>query len=139
MKSRDVSLDIIRILACCMVVLMHSPIPSADAPGPFLTALSYLTAPCIGLFFMVSGALLLPVRQSYPEFLRSRMGRILGPTLFWTAVYVVLKLYQTPESVDLVRTNYHITAVRTTRQRHIMVYVHLDRLVSARTHNQSVD
>lgn len=104
MKSRDVSLDIIRILACCMVVLMHSPIPSADAPGPFLTALSYLTAPCIGLFFMVSGALLLPVRQSYPEFLSSRMGRILGPTLFWTAVYVVLKLYQTPESVDLIRT-----------------------------------
>lgn len=87
-----------------MVVLMHSPIPTDDAPGPFLAALSYLTAPCIGLFFMVSGALLLPVRQSYPAFLRRRMGKVLGPTLFWTAVYIAYKLYQAPDSIDLIHT-----------------------------------
>lgn len=87
-----------------MVVLMHSPIPTDGAPGPFLAALSYLTAPCIGLFFMVSGALLLPVRQSYPAFLRRRMGKVLGPTLFWTAVYIAFKLYQAPDSIDLIHT-----------------------------------
>lgn len=60
MKERDLSLDIIRIIACVMVVIMHSPMPSSRANGLFLSSLSYFTAPCIGLFFMVSGALLLP-------------------------------------------------------------------------------
>ena len=60
MKQRDLSLDLMRVMACCMVVLMHSPIPSANANGLLLSSLSYVTTPCIGLFFMVSGALLLP-------------------------------------------------------------------------------
>ena len=60
MKQRDYALDLLRIVACVMVVMMHSPMPSADANGMLLSSLSYFTAPCIGLFFMVSGALLLP-------------------------------------------------------------------------------
>lgn len=104
MKSRDVSLDIIRILACCMVVLMHSPIPSADAPGPFLTALSYLTAPCIGLFFMVSGALLLPVKTDYPTFLRRRFGKIAVPTIVWSLIYIALKIYDSESEINLLQT-----------------------------------
>lgn len=60
MKNRDLALDIIRVLACVMVVFMHAPLPSAQVNGMFLSSLSYFTAPCIGLFFMVSGALLLP-------------------------------------------------------------------------------
>lgn len=60
MKQRDFSLDMLRIVACVMVVLMHSPIPSDSANGMILSSLSYFTAPCIGLFFMVSGALILP-------------------------------------------------------------------------------
>ena len=60
MKQRDYALDLLRIVACVMVVMMHSPMPSADANGMLLSSLSYFTAPCIGLFFMVSGALILP-------------------------------------------------------------------------------
>ena len=60
MRQRDTSLDLIRIIACTMVVLMHSPMPTENANGLLLSSLSYFTAPCIGLFFMVSGALLLP-------------------------------------------------------------------------------
>lgn len=59
-KQRDYSLDLVRILACFMVVLMHSPMQTENANGLLLSSLSYFTAPCIGLFFMVSGALLLP-------------------------------------------------------------------------------
>ena len=58
MKQRDYALDLLRIVACVMVVMMHSPMPSADANGMLLSSLSYFTAPCIGLFFMVSGALI---------------------------------------------------------------------------------
>lgn len=67
MKQRDLSLDIIRLLACAMVVVMHSPIPTDSANGIILSTISYLTTPCIGLFFMVSGALLLP-----PPFLKAK-------------------------------------------------------------------
>lgn len=63
MKQRDISLDLLRIIACAMVVLMHSPIPAENANGLLLSSLSYFTAPCIGLFFMVSGALLLPPKK----------------------------------------------------------------------------
>lgn len=62
-SKRCYELDIIRVLACLMVVAMHSPMPGEQANGTFLASLSYLTAPCIGLFFMVSGALLLPVNR----------------------------------------------------------------------------
>lgn len=66
MKKRNLHLDIVRILACIMVILMHSPIPSSNnANGLLLSSLSYFTAPCIGLFFMVSGALLLPPPYHY--------------------------------------------------------------------------
>ena len=60
MKQRDLSLDLLRIVACVMVVMMHSPIPSDNSDGIILSSLSYFTAPCIGVFFMVSGALILP-------------------------------------------------------------------------------
>ena len=60
MKQRDLSLDLLRIVACVMVVMMHSPIPSDNSDGIILSSLSYFTAPCIGLFFMISGALILP-------------------------------------------------------------------------------
>lgn len=59
-KQRDLSLDLLRIVACVMVVMMHSPIPSDNSDGIILSSLSYFTAPCIGLFFMDSGALFLP-------------------------------------------------------------------------------
>ena len=58
LKNRVYELDILRVLACLMVICMHAPYPKEGANGLFLSTLSYFTAPCIGLFFMVSGALL---------------------------------------------------------------------------------
>ena len=96
MKQRDYALDLLRIVACVMVVVMHSPIPSADANGLLLSSLSYFTAPCIGLFFMVSGALILPPPIandgcSALNFLRKRLHRVLMPTLVWTLFYIAVK------------------------------------------------
>ena len=53
---RDVTLDVIRVIACLMIVLMHSPISGLGTSGAVLSGISYLTALGIGLFFMVSGA-----------------------------------------------------------------------------------
>ena len=87
-KSTISSINIIRILACLMVIFMHAPLPSEYANGLFLSSLSYLTAPCIGLFFMVSGYLLLPIKDSTESFLRRRLGKVMGPTLFWSIFYI---------------------------------------------------
>lgn len=85
-RKRNYPLDLVRVTACLMVVLMHSPMPSENANGIFLSLLSYMTAPCIGLFLMVSGALLLPVKEGTGSFLRRRLGKILGPTLVWSLI-----------------------------------------------------
>lgn len=50
----------------------------------------FLTAAGLVLFFMVSGALLLPVHGGTKQWLHRRMGKILGPTLFWTLFYLTV-------------------------------------------------
>ena len=89
-RTRILSLDLLRVIACFMVIAMHSPMPTQGSNGMFLSALSYLTSPCIGIFFMVSGALLLPTsdNENGIVFLKKRFGKILLPTLTWTTVYL---------------------------------------------------
>lgn len=91
-SKRKYYLDILRIFACLLVILMHSPSPNtvAQPSSFFLSGISYFTQPCIGLFFMVSGALLLPATATATEFLKRRLGRVLLPTVFWSAMYITL-------------------------------------------------
>lgn len=97
MGKRDYSLDIIRVIACLMIVLMHSPMSGLGTSGFVLCGISYLTAPGIGLFFMVSGALLLKVNVAHPfgtqSFLRRRFTKILVPLVFWSIVGWGLEQY----------------------------------------------
>lgn len=95
-NKRIIYLDFLRVIACFMVVVMHSPMATdaAQNNGMFLSSLSYFTAPCIGLLFMISGALLLPVPDRYDtmSFLKKRLSRVLGPTLFWSIFYLLLNV-----------------------------------------------
>ena len=90
MRNRDYSLDLIRVIACLMIVLMHSPMSGLGTSGFVLCGVSYFTAPGIGLFFMISGALLLKGNGGRPfetrYFLRRRFTKILVPLVFWTLV-----------------------------------------------------
>lgn len=88
-KERIIYLDILRIFACVLIVLMHSPRPDSGMSGYQASSISLLTAPGIGLFFMVSGALLLPVRISSSAFWRRRISKIIFPVLCWTLFYVI--------------------------------------------------
>lgn len=91
------ALDVIRLIACLMIVLMHSPMPGLGTSGAVLSGISYLTAPGIGLFFMVSGALLLKVNAGQPfdtkSSLRRRFTKILVPLVFWSILGWVLEQY----------------------------------------------
>ena len=93
MKNRILYLDIIRILACVMIVAMHAPIPNTGLNNYILSADSLLTAPGIGLFIMVSGSLLLPVNIPTKHFLKKRIEKIAFPTLFWTFFYMLMYWY----------------------------------------------
>jgi len=86
------SLDIIRTLACLMVILLHSVNALTDQLPYIGRVVSMLTEPGVGLFFMVSGALLLPVKMSYKDFLSRRLSKVLLPTLFFTFFYIAVKL-----------------------------------------------
>lgn len=65
--KQDSKFDLLRLLACLMVIAMHAPLPdSAEGNGLFLSTLSYLTAPCIGLFFGIRGIIAsCPYRSKY--------------------------------------------------------------------------
>lgn len=90
MKQRDYKLDIVRIVACLMVVLMHSPMPNMDLSGIIAVGNTMITMPCIGLFFIVSGYLLLPVKTSMKDFLTKRLGKVVWPTLVFTLFYIIV-------------------------------------------------
>jgi len=73
---------------------MHAPKPGRNLESSYLLgALSYLTFPCIGLFLMVSGALILPVKIPLRDFLKKRFSRILFPTVFWSVFYIAVKYF----------------------------------------------
>lgn len=103
-RTRDLGFDSVRALACLLVVLMHSPMPSSHANSLSLSTISYLTSPCIGLFFMVSGALLLPVRTGMFAFLKHRFIKIVIPLLTWTLIYLILKIYDSESEINIVRS-----------------------------------
>lgn len=94
MMKRILYLDIIRIFACILIIAMHAPIPNSGLNGYVLSTDSLLTVPGIGLFLMVSGALLMPVSIPTKSFLKKRLGKIICPTLFWTLFYMVVKLVE---------------------------------------------
>lgn len=89
-SNRNISYDIIRVVACFFIVCNHSPLPAEDGSGLFLSAISYLTVTGISLFFMISGGLLLPMKGTTSGFLKKRMSKILFPALFWSIFYLIV-------------------------------------------------
>ena len=93
MKQRNYSFDIMRVLACIMIICMHAPMPSANANGIVLSTISYFTAPGLCLFFVISGSLLLPIKTDTKTFLKKRLGKVIMPTLVFTILYISLNYF----------------------------------------------
>lgn len=94
-NTRESWLDVIRIIACLMVIMMHATIQPSERGGltnTFNALITYLMSPCNGLFFMVSGALLIKPRIiPMGSFLKKRLGRIIPPLLSWSIIYITLR------------------------------------------------
>ena len=87
-SNRNIFYDVLRVLACLMVIVIHAPRPDSGLSALTCTSVSLFCAPCMGLFFMISGALLLKGNGGKPfetrYFLRRRFTKILVPLVFWT-------------------------------------------------------
>lgn len=53
---------------------------------------------------MVSGALLLPVRMGYFDFLKRRLSKVVIPTLIWTAIYLGLNIYYSQSEINILHS-----------------------------------
>lgn len=83
--------DFIRVFACVLVVIFHSPTDST--PGYLQSVIYKFSLSGVPLFFMISGALILPVRDISVQATWKRIKKVLIPTLIWTIFYSVLGLY----------------------------------------------
>lgn len=97
MNQRNHSFDIMRVLACIMIICMHAPLPTSNANGILLSTISYFTAPGLCLFFVISGALLLPIKDNTQTFLRKRLGKVIMPTIVFTITYICLNIFVTKD------------------------------------------
>lgn len=89
-------IDLLRIIACFLVVFSHCCDPFVarfdSDPEAFFTGvfLGSLVRPCVPLFVMMTGVLLLPVRTDMGTFYRRRIGRILPPLVGWSLLLPLL-------------------------------------------------
>lgn len=94
-SDRIIWADLLRFTAILMVICIHCADPfnvSAEArsnPDYNLWGSIYgaLLRPCVPLFVMLTGMLLLPVRQDAGEFYKKRMLRVLVPFAIWSLFY----------------------------------------------------
>lgn len=93
LQRRIPYLDILRVIACLLVILIHTPITQYDAyyntPSIASAVYTVLVAVNCNLFFMITGALLLPVTMPNKRFLKRRLRVILFPLIVWTIVYLL--------------------------------------------------
>ena len=92
-RQRTPYLDILRVLACLLVILIHTPIRQYDTyyNTPSLAGALYtvLVAVNCNLFFMITGALLLPVNMTGRRFVKRRLAVVLPPLVVWTVIYLL--------------------------------------------------
>lgn len=96
-REHVVWLDVVRFIAMFTVVCCHCTDPFNFCPEPVpgniadikLWGAIYgaLLRPCVPLFVMITGALLLPVSGDASVFYKKRIPRVLWPFLIWSILY----------------------------------------------------
>jgi surface polysaccharide O-acyltransferase-like enzyme len=105
-SERSLPVNLIRTLAIALVIITHvASSPSVIGTNLYYANLYYsLTRPCVPLFVMLSGALLLtPTKVNEPIriFFRKRLSRIGLPLLFWGMVYFAWRRFANHEAITL--------------------------------------
>ena len=109
-------IDMLRVIAIILVVISHccdhfTALYGIDETGYMLGAtIGSLVRPCVPLFAMMTGVLLLPVGHTttLTGFYRKRIGRLLWPLIFWSLLLPVANfiaynyVWTQPANVSLV-------------------------------------
>lgn len=100
-----------RVIACFMVILVHSVEPfylggegtliKSWSDGLWCALIDSPLRASVPLFVMASSYLLFPVRYDTGVFFRKRFVRVLVPLFVWTLLYSLIPLYGTAGSFDL--------------------------------------
>lgn len=85
--KQDFSFNLIRAVAIILIILCHTN--SGDC-NDAVNSILRLSGNGVMLFFMLSGALLLPVTGSYAQFMRKRIVRVFVPYVVWTIIMAFL-------------------------------------------------
>lgn len=92
-EKRNVGLDIVKFIAIFMMIAVHCTdnVSPAERSQPWYNLwgsfYGSFMRPAIPLFVMVTGALLLPVKQSLSDFYAKRLSRLVVPFLVWSVLY----------------------------------------------------
>ncbi|MCT4590661.1 MAG: acyltransferase family protein [Carboxylicivirga sp.] len=94
-RERIIYLDVLRVLAIFMVILMHAGDPylwdaATKTFGPECSFYCALLRPCVPLFIIMSSILLLPIKTDTTTFFKRRFLRVVVPFLLWSIIYVFL-------------------------------------------------
>lgn len=91
-------IDFIRVIASFGVITIHVAADVITEWGAvpaswWWSAHIYdsLVRGCVPIFIMISGALLLPSKESLSDFFRKRFYRVIIPFMVWTAIYLLWK------------------------------------------------
>lgn len=100
MKEKYFWVDVLRVFAIAAVVIVHVSADivtewSSVSRNGWWAANFYdsLARGAVPIFVMLSGALLLPQVESYRDFFRKRLQRILIPFVAWTVFYLLWRKY----------------------------------------------
>ena len=109
-KPQSIPVDLIRVVAIVLVIMLHAAIE----PHPIVTEITQaevwrwwtvniynsLARPCVPLFIMLSGSLLLSPSKVEPlgTFFKKRLSRVALPFVFWGVAYFVWRFLVNDEA-----------------------------------------
>ena len=98
--AHETWLDVVRFVAMFFVVVSHAGDTfnmNAPAGDTYFELMGHIWGSlarfCVPVFAMMTGYLLLPVRQDWGPFVKKRVGRVTGPFLFWSVIYCLLPFF----------------------------------------------
>lgn len=94
-------IHLLRVIACLMVVCLHCQTMASSSfildvwAKQFDVIVSLVTKPCVPLFFMITGYLILPYKNEDDifGFYKKRILRVLYPLLIWGVIYAILPYF----------------------------------------------
>lgn len=112
--ERVVGLDVMRVIAIFLVLVTHATesfyismmgeLIVTEANIPWVSILVSIAHACVPLFVVISGFLLLPIKESSEQFYKKRLPRIFVPFVIWSLLYLTLPFLWEGMNIDFAKS-----------------------------------